>query len=256
MTSLPAIDRAAYARDGFVRLGRFLDEAGVVRLLDALAMHLGTPKATGQYGILRHNLWRSLEPLQELVGDGRLARLACEVLEEDEVVLFQDHLIWKPPGTTEPIEWHQDFSYWPLARPAGVTLWLALDDADVANGCMSFVAGTHREGERRPTSFVAGRGDMPERSDLAPIDARGRAETPLVARRGELSAHHPLAWHGSGPNTSGRERRAWSLTWISTRNSWDKGHAPHPFVWELRPANGTPPRGALFPVFRGGERVE
>lgn len=39
--------------------------------------------------------------------------------------------------------WHQDAPYWPIVAPmTEVTAWVALDDADEDNGCMSMVPGS------------------------------------------------------------------------------------------------------------------
>jgi ectoine hydroxylase-related dioxygenase (phytanoyl-CoA dioxygenase family) len=47
--------------------------------------------------------------------------------------------------------WHQDLAYWPVTPdPRTASFWLALDDTDLDNGCLSFVAGSHREPRLRP----------------------------------------------------------------------------------------------------------
>ena len=85
----------------------------------------------GPYGLIFHNLWRRVPLFAEEIERGRLAALAMELLEAPSLRLFQDLLISKPPGTSEILKWHQDFSYWPLDAPRGITLWIALDDADL-----------------------------------------------------------------------------------------------------------------------------
>ena len=53
--------------------------------------------------------------------------------------LFQDTVIWKPPNSQERVEWHQDYSYWPLDKPDGITIWISLTHASKQNGCLSFL---------------------------------------------------------------------------------------------------------------------
>lgn len=65
-------------------------------------------------------------------------------------LLFQDMALIKPPfiGSAKP--WHQDdayFSYAPLDQVVGV--WLALDTATAANGCMHVIPGGHLRGGLR-----------------------------------------------------------------------------------------------------------
>src|SRR5690606_19353133 len=120
-----------------------------------------------------------------------------------EVILFQDVVVWKPPETSVPLAWHQDYSYWPLSAPAGLTAWLALDDAEPENGCLHYLPGTHLEGERQPADFVVGAG-QPRREDLPPLDWERREHQAIAARvrAGDLLVHAPLVWHMSPANHS------------------------------------------------------
>jgi ectoine hydroxylase-related dioxygenase (phytanoyl-CoA dioxygenase family) len=239
---------AALRERGYCALPPLVDAATLAALrADLDGLHLRDP-ATNAYGILRHNLWRELPAFRALLLGGALAEVARSLLGAREVVFFQDNLIWKPPGTSARLEWHQDFAYWPLDRPDGLTLWLALDDADEANGCLRYVPGTHLLGERAATDFVAGAG-QPVSADLPPLDAAGCEGEAAPVRAGEALAHHPLTWHMSGPNSTPRPRRAWSLTWLSPEVRWAPAHAPHPYNYFLAPTDGAPVCGEAFPRF-------
>jgi len=69
-----------------------------------------------------------------------------EKLLEAQPELFQDMALIKPPqGREKP--WHQDHAYFeltPQTRVVGV--WIALDTADVENGCMRVAPGWHKRG--------------------------------------------------------------------------------------------------------------
>lgn len=65
-------------------------------------------------------------------------------------ILFQDMALIKPPFIGSEKPWHQDNAYFavtPLESVLGV--WIALDDATVANGCMHVLPGEHKLGPRR-----------------------------------------------------------------------------------------------------------
>src|SRR3954469_10441695 len=65
-----------------------------------------------------------------------------------EIRLWHDQIQYKPKGVGGVNRWHQDWPYWPTMSVANaVTAWIAIDDADVDNGCMSMVAGSHRWGD-------------------------------------------------------------------------------------------------------------
>ena len=256
-----AAHRDRYADAGFAVLptpAPLLAEVGALcAALDTWARDRSAAPSSS-YGILRHNLWREVPAFQAALEAGELARLAAALLGVPEVTLFQDNLIWKPPGTTTGVQWHQDYAYWPLSAPAGVTFWLALDDADEDNGCLRYIPGTHRAGELQPTNFTTP-GAASWRQDLPPLEAERRAGEAVSARlaAGGLLAHHPLTWHMSGPNPSDRHRRAWSLTWIDPAVvRWDPAHAPHPDNYWLRPVPGAAVEGPTFLRFSGaGERL-
>jgi phytanoyl-CoA dioxygenase PhyH len=249
-TSSPA-PVEALAVDGFASLGPVLDGGALASLRGAVDGHLAG-LSPAPHGIIVHNLWRRLPAVAAVLETGQLGRIAAALLGAEEVVLFQDHLIAKTAGAASPVAWHQDYAYWPLDRPAGVTIWIALDDAAEENGCLRYVPGTHRAGERRAAAFVAGAA-QPAR-DLPVLEAEAEAEmaagrvvaVPVAA--GAAVAHDPLVWHMSPGNRTAAPRRAWSLSWILPAVRWAPGHAPHPYNLSVAAA-GAPVEGAIFPRF-------
>ena len=61
-------------------------------------------------------------------------------------ICWGTHFFCKMPGDGKAVSWHQDASYWPLTPSHTVTVWLAIDDSDLKNGCMQVIPGTHRRG--------------------------------------------------------------------------------------------------------------
>ena len=56
-----------------------------------------------------------------------------------------DHAILKPAGYGAETPWHQDEAYWdPTVDYQSLSVWVPLQDATIANGCLYFVPGTHR----------------------------------------------------------------------------------------------------------------
>ncbi len=60
--------------------------------------------------------------------------------------MFQDMALIKPPqGREKP--WHQDHAYFELPKETRVVgVWIALDPAEIANGCMRILPGWHKRG--------------------------------------------------------------------------------------------------------------
>jgi ectoine hydroxylase-related dioxygenase (phytanoyl-CoA dioxygenase family) len=115
--------------------------------------------------------------------------------------LYSDQAMLKPPryGTEKPP--HQDNAYFRIdPADAGVTAWCALDDATVENGCMQYVAGSHRLGLVEHEA-IAGTPHLIPRSAEASY-----ALAPVPA--GSVVFHHLLTMHRSGANHSDTWRRA------------------------------------------------
>lgn len=68
-----------------------------------------------------------------------------------DLLLFASSLFVKEPNYPE-FPWHCDGPYWPMQPKVGVTAWLAIDEATMDNGCVSFIPGSHVE-ELRHTPF-------------------------------------------------------------------------------------------------------
>lgn len=128
---------------------------------------------------------------------------ASDLLGEN-VVGWGSHFFCKLPGDGKSVDWHQDCSYWPLTPTKAITVWLAIDDADKANGCMEVYTGSHTHGlidfdmsEAEDENVLDQSVKNPERYGLHQL-------TPL--RAGQISIHSDLLVHGSAPNDSDRRR--------------------------------------------------
>jgi ectoine hydroxylase-related dioxygenase (phytanoyl-CoA dioxygenase family) len=229
--------REALAERGVLHLPGLVPPEAARTLQAAIAGALDDVPES-DYGLLLNDTWRRIPELASWLRGGPLGAVLT-ALHGGPLLLFQDNLVWKRPGTGRAIEWHQDYSYWPLDCPEGLTAWLALDDADEDSGALVYAPGTHRLGECEPADFISGSG-QPTSGALPPLDlaAADRLATALPVRAGDLLVHHPLVLHRSGPNRTTRERMGLSLTAIGLGVRWDTAHAPHPFALSLRPRDG------------------
>lgn len=88
------------------------------------------------YEYLAHNHPRIIALLEAILGQG-----------------FQSHssmALCKPANGGAEKPWHQDLAYFEVNRFDGVCgIWIALDRATVANGCMHVIPGGHLRGARR-----------------------------------------------------------------------------------------------------------
>jgi hypothetical protein len=143
------------------------------------------------------------------------------------------HMITKPAGNGEIAPWHQDEAYWEIELEyQAVGVWMPLDDADVDNGCLWFVPGSHRH-DVLPHTHLHADPSIQTIVVTEPIDMAQAVPVPLQA--GHATIHHPRTLHYSGPNRTDRRRRAYA-TEFQTPPTLRDVPADRPWVLESRAA--------------------
>jgi ectoine hydroxylase-related dioxygenase (phytanoyl-CoA dioxygenase family) len=143
------------------------------------------------------------QELTAVASDRRWADIVLPLLGDGDVRLYWEQAVAKPPRARTELPWHQDNGYTPLVPEAYLTCWLALDDADLDNGCLWVIPGSHRTGTVRHCN-----GDGPFRVGHAGPATDGR---PVPVPRGSVLAFSSLLMHRSGPNVTDRRRLAWII---------------------------------------------
>ena len=143
-----------------------------------------------------------------------------QVLDVVEGVLGPDILIYaaeffiKEPKTTSIVSMHQDLTYWGLGAIDGlVTAWIALSPATVASGCMDFVKGSHKN-PILPHEDTFDANNLLSRGQEVKADIDENDKSPIILEPGQMSLHHGLTIHGSGPNVSDDRRIACVVRYI------------------------------------------
>jgi ectoine hydroxylase-related dioxygenase (phytanoyl-CoA dioxygenase family) len=195
--------------------------------------------------------WRAEPALRDLAFDPVIVRLVCRLIGAPSVRLFRDQLFVKAPRSGTTVPWHQDYSDWThTTPPCHVTCWVALDDASEANGCLSYVPGSHR-GPLLPK--ITPRDDMASAFARLPASLRATfAPQSVPVPAGGCVLHHCLTVHGSPGNDTAAVRRAVAITYIhpDTR-CLTSTRAPLPGVTPV-PA-GARLEGELFPELQAPE---
>ncbi|MFZ4508825.1 MAG: phytanoyl-CoA dioxygenase family protein [Fimbriimonas sp.] len=157
-------------------------------------------------------------------------KICTELFQSGDVDLYWNQTVFKHPEVPRIFPWHQDDAYTPVTPAPYLTLWLAINDATVENGCISVLPGSHKGGLRPHTSSPIGLvgydADAPDQGVLVPVKA------------GSIAAFWSLTLHKSGPNVSSGIRKAYVIQYsVAGLRRIDTG--------ELIPD--------LIPVARGGE---
>src|ERR1700745_3612596 len=131
---------AAYRRDGFLVVERFLDDAEVERLRERFAACFNHEWETGLRPDEVNYDPRSTpaDLTRRLCTPGKSARTGSPALR-----LAKDNLIWKPPAG-RALLCHQDAAYLDHLDPKNMTTcWMALDDTAADSGTIYYVRGSH-----------------------------------------------------------------------------------------------------------------
>jgi len=190
------------------------------------------------------NIWEASAAYRELTHNPQIAEEIAQLTGATTLRIWHDQIQYKPASTGGVNMWHQDAPLWPILAPmTEVSAWVALDDVDEANGCMSMVPGSHLWGNHMDYLHTLKTfADTPREYEGHAVEAR-----PCPVRKGEVHYHHALTWHGSPANTSVRERRAIALHFMTqeTRFVASGAHIMKPFVTV---ADGEVLQGEHFPV--------
>jgi hypothetical protein len=143
-----------------------------------------------------------------------LVDLSCNpaILDAVEGILGPDILIYaaeffvKEPKTKHVVTMHQDLTYWGLGEIDGmVTAWIALSPATPASGCMDFVRRSHKN-PILPHEDTFDQNNLLSRGQEINVEIDEADKSKIILQPGEMSLHHGLTIHGSGPNTSDDRR--------------------------------------------------
>jgi len=135
--------------------------------------------------------------------------IACQLMGPGTEPWFE-HAILKPPHFGAATPWHQDEAHRddPGTDYEQVSIWMPLQEATEANGCMRYIAGSHLgpvlehrspNNDPRITALECIGAVHPERAVACPLPPGG------------ATVHHCRTLHAAGPNHSDLPRRAYIL---------------------------------------------
>ena len=130
----------------------------------------------------------------------KILDIVAELIEPG--IRYNGHkLNMKYPEFGSPVEWHQDWAFYPHTNDDLLAVGVVIDDMTVENGALMILPGSHKGptlNHHQDGAFVGAVTD----SDFTPEGA-----VSLELKAGGISIHHVRALHGSAPNTSTKPRR-------------------------------------------------
>lgn len=129
-----------------------------------------------------------------------LAKIARDLLG-DNTRLYWDQSVFKKPENPRPFPYHQDNGYNFIEPQVYLTCWIPLVDVDEKNGCPWVVPGLHRLGTLAHETTKLGYEIFTDHDE----------EVAVPARAGDIVVFSSLTPHKTGPNLTGRTRKAYIL---------------------------------------------
>jgi len=171
-----------------------------------------TGDSSGFYGkvfLQRVNLWQTNARMRQLMVDPRLGKLAADLAGVDGIRIWHDQTLIKQPWAN-PTSFHLDVPYWSFSSRDAISLWVALDDVTLENGCLFFLPGTHKEATFENVGIGPNMGDL---FQIYPAWATREAVSAPM-RAGSCSFHNGLLAHGAHANMTPGWRRAMTCAYM------------------------------------------
>jgi phytanoyl-CoA hydroxylase len=147
--------------------------------------------------------------MRRLMLDARLGKMGAALAGVDGIRIWHDQALIKPP-LGNPTAWHLDNPYWSFTSHDSLSIWVALDDATLANGCMWYVPGSHRTARHDNVGIGHNMADLfkayPEWRAIEPV--------PCPCPAGSAVWHSGLTAHGAGVNMTIHPRRAMTCAYM------------------------------------------
>lgn len=270
-------DVAAYKQDGLLIVPDVLGADMLARMravvADLVAASAGTTEHTSVYD-LEPGHTKEQPRVRRIKTPHKVHAVFDEIVRSPAVLdilarligpglrLHGSKLNMKSAHFGSPVEWHQDWAFYPHTNDDGLAIGVLLDDTDLSNGPMLVTPGTHtgpvwsHHGE---DGRFAG---LIDPDLIQPEIARA---VPCMGTAGSMSFHHVRALHGSALNTSDRPRNlllyeiaasdAWPLMGVKDFEEFDSRLLAGPSVVAPR-LTAVPVRVPLPPALRQGSIYE
>lgn len=235
---LTPAQRKQYDENGFVLVEHALDDEVLHEL-----RNVTQEVCSGAHGLKTHSQFLDLEPThtpelprvrriktpqlahpfyRELAQHPQITDPMSSLIGEDIRLRLGGKVNIKSPGIGSPIEWHQDWAFYPHTNQDVLAVGILLDDMDETNGPVMFVPGSHKGPifDHHSKGAFCGAIDVHREN----LDLSGAVE--IHATAGSMTIHHARLIHGSASNTSSKPRRVLFFEFAAA-DAWPLGGVEH-----------------------------
>ncbi len=147
--------------------------------------------------------------MHELMHDPMLGQMIARLSGVNGIRIWHDQALYKPPFGN-PTGWHLDNPYWSFYHRQSISIWVALDDATLSNGCLYYIPGSHRQARNDNVGISSNIGALfntyPEWRSIQPVACPCQAGTAVL--------HSGYTAHGAGANMTISPRRAMTCAYM------------------------------------------
>jgi ectoine hydroxylase-related dioxygenase (phytanoyl-CoA dioxygenase family) len=163
----------------------------------------------------RMNLWKHNATIRKYMIESGIGDLATE-LAGMPMRVWHDQALNKAPWAN-PTSWHLDNPYWSFTSRDAISIWIALDESTLQNGCMHYIPGSHK------MVGAENAGIGPHMNGLFKVYPEVGRITPVCApmKPGSCGFHNGLTAHGAGANMTPGWRRAMTCAYMPAGSAFN-----------------------------------
>ena len=155
------------------------------------------------------NLWQTDADMKKIMLNEDLGKMAAELADVDGIRIWHDQALIKKPWAN-PTGWHLDTPFWSFHDNRALSVWVALDDATLENGCLFFIPKSYKATNFDNPGITKNMGAIFE---MYPQFVKSKAVAATM-KAGSASFHNGLTIHGAHANMTPGLRRAMTCAYM------------------------------------------
>ena len=167
---------------------------------------------------------RGVADFLSLAKNPDIVDLVSDVIGND-VILWGAHVFCKPAGDGFETPWHQDGHYWPIRPLATCTVWVALEESIIENGCLRVIPKSHI-GKNLHEHLHEDRQDLTLQQRMKAGSFDENTAVDIELEPGQMSLHDVYMIHGAKANTSQKRRTGVALRYMPSTSHFDRSLKP------------------------------
>ena len=165
---------------------------------------LKSPRASEWLDMARHR--DILDIVEQLIGP--------------DIILWGTTLFYKRALEGPAMPWHRDAAYWPITPLATASVWIAVFDSVIENGCLRFIPGSHLP-KRFGRHIEDDRPEVMFHHIMAEDEFDEGLAQDVELEPGQMVLFDVYMTHGAHPNTGSRPRAGYALRFMPATSHYD-----------------------------------